>query len=469
MKAGVRPNTHAYVTALFDLSELETPGFRRRRSMAAYMELLSELLELVRCPIHVFTSRTIHRELKVTELEGVQWHFAEAEDILDATLMTEVAKACERGRTFPRNAAKDTPAFIVLQYMKMNFLMQALASETDLESLTWVDAGILHLIQSCGLSDTKAELAKRLVRIHERLERYPTKEVVLARMHDATASTRHETRYPYLTCGGLFTVPAGSAMFLQDKTSSVLEDALREKGIVHSEETALGLVRRDYLQLFRTYDATHADMIKNRDELGVDIPARTGESGMKPHEAWWEKNFDTQGETFRNWIGNEDAPSRRYLQGYVSAKQLSKVLECGAGLCIDAPLVTAAGAAYAGIDITPKLVAEAKAKAFDVELGSIEDIPKPDESYDLVYCRHVLEHLSSFQTALDEMLRIAKREVLVVFFLPPVESTTRIDLHQEMHVYHNVYDRREIDKHLDKYVRRWVWVGKELVLHVESP
>ena len=55
-------------------------------------------------------------------------------------------------------------------------------------------------------------------------------------------------------------------------------------------------------------------------------------------------------------------------------------------------------------------------------MGRAQNLPCQDSSYDIVYARHLLEHLDSYQDAIKEMIRVAKKEVLIVFFSSPEKS-----------------------------------------------
>jgi ubiquinone/menaquinone biosynthesis C-methylase UbiE len=76
--------------------------------------------------------------------------------------------------------------------------------------------------------------------------------------------------------------------------------------------------------------------------------------------------------------------------------------------------------AYHGIDATENYVALAK-KAFagqpnaEFSVGSIFDLDLPDRSYDVVMCNNVLLHMPSIARPLSELVRVARRKVLVRF------------------------------------------------------
>ncbi len=56
----------------------------------------------------------------------------------------------------------------------------------------------------------------------------------------------------------------------------------------------------------------------------------------------------------------------------------------------------------------------------------IQDIQKPDESYDFVVCSHVIEHVPEHRRAISEMVRILSQEglILLAYALPVTREHT---------------------------------------------
>jgi ubiquinone/menaquinone biosynthesis C-methylase UbiE len=126
------------------------------------------------------------------------------------------------------------------------------------------------------------------------------------------------------------------------------------------------------------------------------------------------------------------------------------MLDCGAGLCRDGEVLQDI-IKWRGIDITPLFVKKGKEKGFNIKLGSIENIPYKMQ-FDLVYSKAVLEHLRYYEYALLEMNRVAKKEIMVVFFRNPREDDREICvIKREIagKIYEALYDNNEIDKVVD--------------------
>ena len=71
-----------------------------------------------------------------------------------------------------------------------------------------------------------------------------------------------------------------------------------------------------------------------------------------------------------------------------------------------------------------------------------------DSSYECVYCREVLEHLSYYEKSVSEFIRIASKEVIIVFFIPPNEQDDQINYWEAEDLYHNVYSKKKLEKYI---------------------
>ena len=201
---------------------------------------------------------------------------------------------------------------------------------------------------------------------------------------------------------------------------------------------------------------------------------------MKPHEDWWQRNLpdpqkmdsEKSGVTFRHWIKDTNAESRKAFRNLIKQNAYKSMLDCACGLCIEyhGLIKSAIDIKYSAIDITQKLVEYNLAKGIDIKQGSIEKIPHADNSFELCYGRHILEHLDQYQKALEEMIRVATHAVIITFFKPPAE-TEIIDYMPDERLYHNVYNRSEMQNFINdnKKVSSIQWIKpptKEEILHI---
>lgn len=100
---------------------------------------------------------------------------------------------------------------------------------------------------------------------------------------------------------------------------------------------------------------------------------------------------------------------------------------------------------YTGIDITEQFIRRCK-KQFpnaDFRKGTINNMPFEDNSYDMVACRAVLEHLKSPYKAIAEMARVAKDVVVITWFKQP-RIKEKLHYRHIIGVWENVYSRDRI-------------------------
>ncbi|BFV59631.1 hypothetical protein KCMC57_up47350 [Kitasatospora sp. CMC57] len=102
-----------------------------------------------------------------------------------------------------------------------------------------------------------------------------------------------------------------------------------------------------------------------------------------------------------------------------------ELLDCGiiSGVTYRHLLDAGLAADYTGIDINAAAVADCRElhPGARWEQMSVTDLAFPDRSFDLVNCRHVLEHLPYYETAVRELFRVARRTVVICMFQVPQE------------------------------------------------
>ena len=190
---------------------------------------------------------------------------------------------------------------------------------------------------------------------------------------------------------------------------------------------------------------------------------------MKSHERWWQDNLPARSEEFAGWLLNSDFSSRRAIGALGQSlhsgndRERVKVLECGPGVYHDALTVWdhLEYVAYRAIDVTPRIVDLGLSHGYPVYEGSIEDIPFLRDEFDLVYCRHVLEHLPSYRQALWEMCRVAKRKAAAILWRLDTEAEEDVILYNTVRdvpdTYHNMYSQKAISRYLDSHGIEHEW------------
>ena len=180
---------------------------------------------------------------------------------------------------------------------------------------------------------------------------------------------------------------------------------------------------------------------------------------------WWDKNFEMI--KFRNWLGGVNADSRKALFNIV--KDYKSVLDCACGICLDWEKYKKEklDIKYTGVDNCKGLVDEAVGRGIDVVEGDITDLPFGDNSFEIVTGRHILEHLPKFEDAINEMHRVAEKEVVIIFFLPPGEKEhIGKDKNLDNQVHLNTYSKKKIDDFLGDIRHEWIPIKNEMILRI---
>ncbi|MFZ2152141.1 MAG: methyltransferase domain-containing protein [Minisyncoccia bacterium] len=134
---------------------------------------------------------------------------------------------------------------------------------------------------------------------------------------------------------------------------------------------------------------------------------------------WWDTELKKKSslDALLKNLGDENAPSRvaaHYLAQQIGVKTM---LDVGCGPALDRWLNTEI--AWHGCDASKLLVEYNAARHVEVDLSGAEQLPYYKETYDLVYSRHLWEHLPHYSGALKEACRVAKQAVMIVFFRVP--------------------------------------------------
>ena len=122
------------------------------------------------------------------------------------------------------------------------------------------------------------------------------------------------------------------------------------------------------------------------------------------------ERFDTLADSFPAHIDKEDARVKKIIEtaGDVSGK---KILEVGCGKGRVARVFKSLGADIYGIDISDKLLEEAKkidSKRFIK--ADAYNMPFPDDSFDVIYLLEVIEHLPDIERMFQEASRVLSKK-----------------------------------------------------------
>jgi ubiquinone/menaquinone biosynthesis C-methylase UbiE len=127
-----------------------------------------------------------------------------------------------------------------------------------------------------------------------------------------------------------------------------------------------------------------------------------------------DTNNRTYYDDFSSWYERERAAGYHALIDEIEVSAVSefaagkRVLEagCGTGLVLDR-LARVAQEAH-GFDLSPGMVAKARARGLSVSLGSVTAIPFRSNSFDFVCSFKVLAHVPEIELALRELARVTR-------------------------------------------------------------
>jgi 2-polyprenyl-3-methyl-5-hydroxy-6-metoxy-1,4-benzoquinol methylase len=146
-----------------------------------------------------------------------------------------------------------------------------------------------------------------------------------------------------------------------------------------------------------------------------------------------ESEFDTirrfYDDVYYRDVGSDGKPSRhlRRIARRLELTSGEKLLDvaCGDGRWLMA--AAERGAAVAGIDLSKTAIAVARRRLplGELHCGPAENLPFPDQSFDVVTCLGSLEHFVDPASALNEMVRVSRPEARILLLVPNSGFLTR--------------------------------------------
>lgn len=120
--------------------------------------------------------------------------------------------------------------------------------------------------------------------------------------------------------------------------------------------------------------------------------------------------------------GNGPAhPTQLYaLKKYAKDGMSMLDIGCGSAATYEAIKTAKMNLWYVGVDMIPKNVAWCKQTFPEAVFyeGDGEKLPFEDRYFDIAYSRHVVDHMPSFEKALNEHCRVADKLVIVTLWVP---------------------------------------------------
>ena len=131
-------------------------------------------------------------------------------------------------------------------------------------------------------------------------------------------------------------------------------------------------------------------------------------------------NIDTSAIKNRHWKPNSTVI--KMIEKHCETNEYSKVLEIGPGIV---PFKLASDFIGCNEKITNYIEIDIDNTTF----------PHNDDSFDFIYCRHVLEDIQNPDFALNEMFRVSKFGGYIETPSPLIEATKNVDAHPESNKY----------------------------------
>lgn len=176
---------------------------------------------------------------------------------------------------------------------------------------------------------------------------------------------------------------------------------------------------------------------------------------MEFKQTWWNDNVEKMIGTFNMWIGNENANTKLYSRLYIYNKEFKSIVDLG---CANASMYDGFkkemyNIDYTGVDSCIYLIEQNKQRGINCILSDVIKTPFDDNSFDISYSRHIIEHQPEFRKYLQETIRISKKEVLHIFFKIPGDDKENIFYTENDNLYHNTYCKKDIEKYLENHLR----------------
>lgn len=134
---------------------------------------------------------------------------------------------------------------------------------------------------------------------------------------------------------------------------------------------------------------------------------------ISPHNAHYEGQYSASELEWRR-LGAMDKIDN--MQALVGGKQISSVLEvgCGTGAVLAEAVRRGIGKSHVGIDMAdPRDHIDDRAIGLDLRQYDGSRLPFDDNSFDLVYASHVIEHVPDPRSFLAEIARVSRALVYV--------------------------------------------------------
>lgn len=192
-------------------------------------------------------------------------------------------------------------------------------------------------------------------------------------------------------------------------------------------------------------------------------------------QTWWDKNLPEKYNQFVSWVGPSSSNSKVYLRNHVIKNKYKSIIDVGCGNATEffAYKEEYPELIYLGIDSSEFLYKKNTELGVNMLLAPGENTGLKDGHSEIVFSRHVLEHQINFRPILKEMIRIAYKEAVHIFFIAPSMVPEHIGYDSSENLYHNRYNIDDIEEFLknENSVESFHWVPldiEEVILFINK-
>lgn len=179
-------------------------------------------------------------------------------------------------------------------------------------------------------------------------------------------------------------------------------------------------------------------------------------------QTWWDNNLPNRIEEFNTWVGDKTAQSKVVSRKYIKDKEYKTLIDLGCGNATEyfAYKEEYPELEYLGIDSSEVLYIKNTKQGVPMLLAPAEDTGLTNNHSEIIFARHILEHQPSFQPVLSEMIRLASKEAMHIFFISPGINDEHIGYDSNENLYHNRYNRLDIETFLSfiSKVKSFEWI-----------
>ncbi len=117
----------------------------------------------------------------------------------------------------------------------------------------------------------------------------------------------------------------------------------------------------------------------------------------------------------------------RTILNFLGELKDKKVLDLGCGKGRLAKILIGKGASVTGVDLSEKLLEVASRNVIGANfiVGSATELPLADDSFDFIICVEVLEHVPNYKKAVEEMMRVLKKNGKIIIIDKNIASVHR--------------------------------------------